>query len=95
MNHNTSPANGYSAVDSALSLSKETKWAGSPVQFEFFEHVEFPVDALPETLARMTDQVSDVTQTSVDAAGAVILSMISWWPPPESLSFDWLKEKAG
>ncbi|MEK4187768.1 MULTISPECIES: YfjI family protein [Paenibacillus] len=77
MNHNTSPANGYSAVDSALSLSKETKWAGSPVQFEFFEHVEFPVDALPETLARMTDQVSDVTQTSVDAAGAVILSMIS------------------
>lgn len=76
-NNNNSAGNGQNEDDIAMSVSEESKWAGSPIHFESFQHIQFPLSSLPETLEKMAEQVSDVTQTSPDAAGAAILSMIS------------------
>lgn len=48
-----------------------------PVSFDTFIKPPFPIDKLPTILSAMASSVSDVTQTSIDAAGVAILAMVS------------------
>jgi hypothetical protein len=57
-------------------ISENHSWE-EPVSFETFERKPFPIGNLPNILAAMSEAVSDVTQTSVDAAGVASLAMIS------------------
>jgi|GEM_PF-2973977 len=65
------------AMDVTKIYSDDPNWIGPPVQFESFALPSFPVGALPEILARMTESVADVTQTAEDAAGTALLAMMS------------------
>ena len=53
-----------------------TKWV-EPIPFRKYKMEEFPVDALPADLADYVIEASESTQTPVDMAGTVAISMLS------------------
>ena len=48
-----------------------------PIPFSRFKTVPFPTDALPDDIARYVSAVAESTQTPVDMAGTVALSILS------------------
>ncbi|WP_281885827.1 YfjI family protein [Paenibacillus sp. YYML68] len=69
--------NSSDAVKILEQAAKALKWEEAPVEFEAHKQIAFPVQSLPEVLAQIVEQVSEVTQTATDAAGTAVLSMLS------------------